>query len=80
MLFKVKLTTSGGGKRDLEIEATSVQDAKDQASKTYKNCKISDIDLIPKKGKIRLYSHGDQVEAPADSLYDPFPSQNLQRL
>jgi hypothetical protein len=72
MKFKVKLVTSEDEKKELELEATSVQDAKDQANDTYKNCNIVAVDLIPKKGQIRLFSYGDQVEAPEESLYIPF--------
>lgn len=72
MMFKVKLITSGGGKRELDLEATSVQDARDQVNQTYKNCEITNVDLIPKKGQIRLFWQGDQIEAPENSLYVPF--------
>lgn len=72
MMFKVKLITSGGGQREIEIEATSVQDARDQTTTTYKNCTILDVDLIPKKGHIRVYASGDQIELPQESIYIPF--------
>lgn len=72
MRFKVKLTTKDGGKREIEIDATSVQDAKNQTNETYKDCTIHDVDLIPKAGYVRLYSHGEQTEAPVETIYEPF--------
>lgn len=72
MRFKVKLTTKGGGKREIEIDATSIQDAKDQANETYKDCTIHDVDLMPRAGYVRLYSHGEQTEAPVETIYKPF--------
>lgn len=72
MRFKVKLTTKGGGKREVEIDATSVQDVKDRVEETYKDCTIQGIDLIPRSGYVRLYSHGEQLEVPIESIYKPF--------
>lgn len=72
MRFKVKLTTKGGARREIEIDATSVQDARDQTNETYKDCTIHDVDLIPKAGYLRLYSDGEQTEAPVESIYKPF--------
>lgn len=72
MRFKVKLTTKSGGEREIEIDATSVQDAKDQTKQTYKDCTIHEVDLIPKEGYLRLYSDGEQTEAPVESIYKPF--------
>lgn len=73
MKFKVNLTTSGGSVRELEFEdCTSVQDAIDQANTTCKNCTINSVDLIPKAGWVRLYSDGDQIEIPDNSIYIPF--------
>lgn len=74
MRFKVKLITSGGGKRELELPATSVQDAIDQANSIYKGCTIEKIDLIPQRSDtIIIFSHGEQFEENRNILYNPFP-------
>jgi hypothetical protein len=73
MNFKIKLRTSGGGKREVDLPATSVQDAIDQIKELYINCTISDIDLITSNvNNIRLYSHGEQVECDQSLIYRPF--------
>ena len=73
MQFLVKLKTNRGGLREVELTASSVQDAIDQAKESYKDCVIRDVDLIPKsRNSIRLYSHGDQTECDASLIYRPF--------
>jgi hypothetical protein len=72
MRFKVKLKTKDGRKREIEIDATSLQDAREQVNETYKGCTIHNVDLMPKAGYIRLYSHGEQTEAPVETIYEPF--------
>lgn len=47
--FVVRLLTNRGGVRDVELEATSVQDAYDQANVLYKKCIILHIDLVVRK-------------------------------
>jgi hypothetical protein len=72
MKFKLDITTSGGGERTIEQEATSVQDAITLVTTTYPKCKIKTIDLIPKSGCARIYSNGDQLEVPVGVIYIPF--------
>lgn len=74
MTFKVKLFTSGGGRREVELPATSVQDAIDQTMRTYINCKIESVDLIPQKqDSIRIFAgYGEQYEIGRSLIYDPF--------
>lgn len=72
MRFKLNITTSGGGKRTIEQEGTSVQDAITQVTTTYPKCKVNTIDLIPKSGFARIHSNGDQLEVPAEVSYIPF--------
>ncbi len=47
--FVVRLITNRGGRRDLELPASSVQDAVDQARALYKKCVIEHVDLIVRK-------------------------------
>lgn len=73
MKFKVKLRTSGGGKREVDLPATSVQDAIDQTKESYRGCTIVSVDLIPSNiNGIRLYDHGQQVECDKSLIYHPF--------
>lgn len=72
MQFKLNITTSGGGKRIIEQEATSVQDAIIQVGEIYKGCTINKVDLIPKEGYVRIYDNGEQIEAKTNSIYVPF--------
>lgn len=72
MQFKLDITTSGGGERIIEQEATSVQDAITQVTTTYPKCKVNTIDLIPKPGCAWIYSNGDQLEVPVEVIYIPF--------
>lgn len=72
MRFKLDITTSGGGKRTIEQEGTSVQDAITKVTTTYPKCKVNSIDLIPKSGCARIYSNGDQLEIPVELIYIPF--------
>jgi hypothetical protein len=73
MIFKIKLTTTGGGERNIELPATSVQDAVEQIKKIYPDHKLKDINLIPsRKGTVVVYSNGDQEEIDTSSIYYPF--------
>lgn len=73
MNFKVKLITSGGGKRQIDLPATSVQDAIDQAKESYLGCTIESVDLIPSKmNNIRIYDRGEQTECDRSLIYNPF--------
>ena len=73
MKFKVILTTSGGGKRELELPATSVQDAIDQAKESYPGCNIKAVDLIPQGHNTTIiFSYGEQYEVGRSLIYDPW--------
>ena len=72
MQFKLYITTSGDGKRTIEQEGTSVEDAITLVTTTYPKCKVNTIDLIPKSGYARIYSNGDQLEVPVEVIYIPF--------
>lgn len=73
MKFKVKLRTSGGGKREVELPATSVQDAIDQINQSYPGCTILGTDLMPSNiNSIRIYDHGQQTKCNKSLIYHPF--------
>lgn len=73
MRWKVKLRTSGGGKREIELNATSISDAYSQAQESYPGCTIEGADLIPAKiTDIRIYDHGEQTTCDRLLIYDPF--------
>lgn len=73
MNFKVNLITSGGGKRELDLPATSVQDAINKTKETYSGCIIKSVDLIPSKiNNIRIYDRGEQTECDRSLIYHPF--------
>lgn len=72
MQFKVNLITGAGGKREITIEGTSVQDASDQMKELYPGYSITNVDLIPKKNHIRVYQDGEQIEIPQGTIYKPF--------
>jgi len=73
MRFKVKLITNGGGKRELELPATSVQDAIDQTKESYPGCSIKGVDLIPERlNTVVVYDGGDQKECDWSLIYHPF--------
>lgn len=73
MRWKVKLRTNGGGKREIELDATSISDALEQANESYPGCTIEGADLIPKKiTVIRIYDHGEQTTCDRSLIYHPF--------
>ena len=73
MRWLIKFRTSGGGKREVELPATSVSDALEQIEETYKGYKLDSIDLIPARPRdIRIYDYGQQVLCDRSLIYDPF--------
>lgn len=47
--FVVRILTAGGGRRDVNTDATSVHDAIDQTKVLYPNCQMVHVDVIVKK-------------------------------
>ena len=73
MRWKIKLRTNGGGKREVELDATSISNALEQVTDTYPGCSIDSADLIPAKmSDIRIYDNGDQTLCDRSLIYHPF--------
>jgi hypothetical protein len=73
MRWSIKLITSGGGKREVELDATSISDAHAQIIESYPGCTITGSDLIPAKiTDIRIYDHGQQTTCDRSLIYHPF--------